>query len=225
MENKWKTRILLVSAIVILTVLMDIWIDELCLKQMGFLGPRYQLMKIILHSIISYKLAKLVIKKFKLEEKIKALNPTIIFLGFFLLLNAYIIIQYSTRVISNRFINKEMRIELNSKTIKLGPAGWGYESDSLTYEEFKELTKVAIFPEIPRESKNIYVHDWYEFDFRKTLKFDLDQEFDINKFYNNDTMILRNIEKLELDYDERNRKLIRLDTTGFSRYEWEVGSS
>lgn len=115
----------------------------------------------------------------------------------FLICNSYLITRYVSRAISNRPIKNDDKKELNWRTIKLGPAGWGYVCDSLNYSEFKKLTKSSKIIDIPPEAKSIFVYDWYEFDFRRTVEFEVPKEFKIYDYYKNDSLILNNLEKIE----------------------------
>lgn len=230
-----KRKILLIT-ILILSVLLYYWMDELYFKQMGFLDHKYEFLKIALHSGLSYKLANYLIIRLKLENKFNSVNPLKLFTFMFLIFNSYIITQYVSRAISNRLIKNEVRKELNRRTIKLGPAGWGYECDSLNYSEFKELTKSSKIIDIPPEAKSIFVHDWYEFDFRRTVEFEVPKEFKIYDYYKNNSLILNNLEKIEFGsyvnrttFNEYGRMgdaiQIKFDTTKFLRFKYEVSDN
>lgn len=91
--------------IFILALFLFLWVDDLAQKQMGLLGYNYELLKIILHSSLAYLITKYINEKFKLAEKIKSIAPKTIFLTTFLILNSYIICQYTSRVIFHKIIN------------------------------------------------------------------------------------------------------------------------
>ena len=155
---KRKSRIILVVTILCLLLLMVLWIDGLYLKTSSFLTYKYEFIKTLIHSAIAYKVSKFSIRKFNLETKFSSIKPETIFLSLFLLLNSYIIFQYTTRTISNRFLNNETRELLLDKTNRLGPAGWGFECDSMTYQQFKEITKYTNLPDLPKEATHIYMY-------------------------------------------------------------------
>lgn len=213
---------ILISTILVLSLLLILWVDELAVKQMGFLGYQYEMLKIVLHSLLAYFISKLINKKFRLTEKIKSINPNSIFLITFLILNSYIICQYMSRTISHRVLNHEIRDKINIKTKELGPTGWGFETDSLSYPEFKELVKYTNLPDIPKSAENIFVHDWYEIDFNREIKFNVKPSLNLSEFYENDTLILNNIQKLNYDFDENTFQQIQLDTIKFTRYKWQT---
>ena len=233
---KKSSRKILLVTILMLLIFLYWWMDDLFVKQMGLLNHRYEIIKIVLQSVLAYKLAKYLIKKFGLNKRYNSIEPQNIFLIVFLLCNSYIITQYTTRVITNCFVNKDIRKALNRKTLKLPPAGWGYQSDSLSYPEFKELTKFSRIIELPRESKLIFVYDWYEFDFRRIVEFDVPITFDIHEFYENDSTVLKKIRELKYNeflyreiYDEngefKDAVKLKVDTNLFKRYKYEIFDS
>ena len=174
-----------------LAFMIPIWMDKLWLKQVGLDDWRYEIIKIFLQSCIAYKLSKYLIRIFQLENLFKSLKSNTLFLCTFLLLNSYIITQYTSRIISHQITNKEIRNEINKRTIRLGPAGWGYECDSLSYKEYKELTKDTNLPKIPKESTLAFVHDWYEIDFHRIVEFQVPKSIDIETFYKDDVYVLK----------------------------------
>ena len=218
-------RKVLFAMIAALTFLLVLWMDNLYLKQLGLLDYRYELIKILLNSMIAYKMAKYIIGRLKIEDKFNSITPNTIFILTFLILNSYIIIQYSSKVISNRIINREIRNELDNRTIKLQEAGWGYECDSMSYKQFRELIKDTNLPNIPEESSSIFVYDWYEINFQRIIKFNLNREFDLGGFYDSDTSTLNLIDRLEYEYDTKTGKSNKLDTSENIRYKWEAGES
>lgn len=233
--NLSKRKVLLIT-ILILTILLYCWMDELYIKQMGFLDHKYEILKIALHSGLAYKLANYLIIRLKLDNKFNSVHPLKLFTFVFVLCNSYLITQYVSRAISNRLINNEVRNELNRRTIKLEHAGWGYECDSLNYSEFKELTKSSKIIDIQPEAKSIFAYDWYEFDFRRTVEFEVPKEFKIYDYYKNDSLILNNLEKIEYgsfvsrttfnEYGRINDAIqIQFDTSKFFRFKYEVSDN
>ncbi len=201
---------------------MVIWIDGLYLKTSSFLTYKYEFTKILLHTILAYKTSKIVISKINLETKFHPIKPNTIFLCVFLLINSYIICQYTTRAISNRVLNYETRTILYDKTNKLGPAGWGFECDSMSYQQFKEITKYTNLPDLPIKAEHIYVYDWSEFDYRRIIKFRLHHDYPIDKFYKKNPSFKDNLIINEIEYDEKTFKPINYDKENFDRYKWEV---
>ena len=196
-----------------------------------FEGVEYELIRIVLHSVLAYKLSKILIVKLKLNQKFNSSKPIKIFFLTYLICNSFIVLQYSSRFISNFLINREMRNNLNCRVTKLGPAGWGYECDSLNYAEFTELTKCYKLIEIPKEASAIFVHNWRYLSAISTVEFNVPKNIIVQKFYLNDSIEFRYTKELkEIEYlngstlDEdgltRNVREIELDTTIFKRYKY-----
>ena len=68
---------------------------------------------------------------------------------------------------------------------------FGYKADSLTFDEYKEITKINWFPETPEKSEKIsfyYTHDGFLPDYSFYLSYDLpiDIKIDTINYVNGD---------------------------------------
>lgn len=224
MDSNINTRKILLLTIVYLILILFIWMDKLYLITSSYLSYEYEILKIVVHSLITYKVSKFLIKKLSLYEKINFVSPTKIFLFIFLVMNSYIICQYTARVITVKLVNGDIRKRLSQKINKVSMGGWGYEGDSLTIKEYRELTKYTNLPKLPESARFIYIYDWFEIqDYTRIVEFKVKPNFNLSNFYNNDTTILKNIEQLKVDFDRKTFEIKELDSTKVIKYKWEVG--
>ena len=129
-----------------------------------------------------------------------------------------------------------MRVDLYNRSDKLGPAGWGYQCDSLTFKEYKEVTKLSKIIRLPKDANSIYVYDWYEIDFRRTVEFNIPINYNLSKFYRNDSTIINNLKEIKYNdyvgrttFRESGRLSdviqIKFDTLLYKRLKYEVSDS
>ena len=207
----------------VLVTLLFIWVDEVfVIINLEIISYKYQLFKIVLHTSIAYKLAKIVKAKMEGSSHLKAINPKHLFIVLFLLFNSYIITQYLSRTISYRIINSEVRSALSSKLTELDRSGTGYEAVGLSIKEYQELIKSKNLFDLPEEASDIYVLDWYGFqDYNRTVEFTLDPDYDLKAFFR-DTSIANHLELVKGYYDQKLNKRIQLDTIYSKRYRWDI---
>lgn len=229
-------RRIFVSTLIFLAFLFLVWRDKLYVKCSGFLSEEIEVIKFVFITTIAFKIAKYCVSRFKSNKLFSKFSNKSKFLLFFFLFNSYISIQYVSRVVSHRLIKNEMREHLYNKTDKLGPAGWGFQCDSLTIKEFKEITKQSKILNLPKNAHSIYVYDWYEIDFRRTVEFNVPASFNIHEYYENNSTILKNIKEIKYnDYVSRttfnvngrisDAKQIKFDTLKFKRYRYNVSDN
>jgi len=206
--------------IIILAILHAIGRDELDVKLDGFLTNQIRIMHFVFVPIIGY----LISNYFSKDSDRK-------FYTIFFILNLLSLFHFSSKAISNRLINSELRKSLNSKIVNLEYSGWGYEVDSMTYNEYNEIN-TGYYPKLPRESKNIFLFEWYEFDARHEVEFSVSKKFNLTDFYINDTTILNKIREVKFNEFSERHKIVRdrviqkhgqqqFDTMNQKRFKWE----
>lgn len=213
-------KLITISTALLLATLHFIARDDLATKLESPISNALQYLHIITVPIIGYFISKQVSK-----------YSTSKFLFIFLLLSSFSIYHFLSAAISNRILKKELRISLNSKIIKLDYAGWGYEADSLNFDEYLELD-LQYFPKIPDLSKNIFIYNWQEFDERRVLEFNVSNKLSLKEFYGQDAENAERITKIEFDEIAIRHRLVYgkikketthqlFDTIGQNRYKWE----
>ena len=218
-------KFILFITICSLLALLFIWLDDLYLKTASYLTYQYEVIKVLIHCTIAYKVAKFLIRRLKLNSKFSEANPKLIFTILFLGLNSYIVFQYSSRAIFNRVIHGELREVIAKKTMQLNNSGRGFECDSLSYEQFKEIKRYTNLPDIPAESENIYVYDWSELDYRRIIKFSLRKDYPIEDFYQKHPDFEEDVIVNEVEYEKYTSRLIKNKNPEYDHYKWEVGES
>jgi hypothetical protein len=88
----------------------------------------------------------------------------------------YLYIDYSTKVVSNVFINRQFRNQIAKKIKPSNELAYGTQGNSLTIKEYQQITKMCWFPKLPDEASNIqysYGHDRFLPDYSFTVTYDL----------------------------------------------------
>jgi len=212
--------------LVTIITILSLWLlnylsqDPLSAKLSGFLSSEINFFKYFIIPIVAYFIANYFSKQ---SDKY--------FLILFFTLNAFSIYSFLDNAINNRISSKNVRQTLNTKIVQLEYAGWGYEADSLNYNEYVELND-GYYPNVPKSAENIFQHNWYEIDARHMLEFSVPKNFDLIKFYKNDTTILNEFREVEFGEFLERHKISnnrvqqgsgkqRFDTTKLKRYKWE----
>jgi len=224
-------KIVLISTILVLALLHYLSKDDLTFKMEGFMVNQLAFFRYLIIPIVAYFIANYASANWNFESKKEWLNSKNIFLGVFFLINSFAIWQHASAFISNKIINKEGRTIVNEKVVKLEAAGWGYECDSMTYKDYVIIND-GYFPIIPKESSDIFLFDWYEFDARHSLEFNVPKQFSLAEFYKGEPTILKEMYELRIGEPQTRHKIVnnkyetifnvlQYDTSRFKRYKWE----
>lgn len=237
---KFNRRGYLFVMITVLCFLLIIWTDDVYFKTNSInLILSYQLVKIVLHSFIAYRIAKYLCKKLSSVGKLNEVNHNTYFLILFVLFNSYILIQYSYRVISFKIVNAELRGSIADKLIKTKTIGTGYEGQNLSYKEYQEIIRFTNLPDIPEVSTDIYIYDWYEFDFSRIVEFNVPRNYKIDYSSKFEEQVEKNVPSTfytfahngEMTYQEQDsiiwewKAANKIDKSNFRRFKWEASSS
>lgn len=167
--------IIVIVNIIVLTALLALWTDKLELLFNEWVRPR-EFIKIIAFSLVSLIAIRIVVGIFRkrnitkrsLKLKISAFLTFLIF--------SYLYIDYSTRIISNVFINREFRNQIAKKIKPFNELANGTQGSNLTIKEYQQITKMCWLPKLPDEASNIqysYGHDQFLPDYSFTVTYDL----------------------------------------------------
>jgi hypothetical protein len=170
-----KYLIVVTVNLIILTVLLTLWTDRLELTFNDWVRPR-EFLKIAAFSLASLIAIRILVSFFR-HRNVTSISIKIKFAALLtFLVSSYLYIDYSTKVISNVFINRQFRNQVADKIKPSKELANGTKGDSLTIKEYQQITKMCWFPKIPIEASNIqynYGYDGFLPDYSFILTYDL----------------------------------------------------
>jgi hypothetical protein len=163
----------------ILTVLLAIWTDKFELEFNDLVRPN-EFLKLIGISILGLIFLRFTVSVFRRLKIVSSKRKIGISILLILLINSYFYIDYGTKIYTNRIANNELRngIIKKMKPVEMSLA-YGKKAESLTGEEYAEITKIKWFPKISKEAENIsysYDYDGFLPDYSFSLSYDLPKE-------------------------------------------------
>jgi len=158
-----KYFIIALCNLVTLSILLAIWTDSTELTFNEWIRPIefVKILGISILVIIGMGLSILFYRKLKVNSIKKRIRLSILLT---LLISSFFYFDYTKRIYQNRIINREIRESINQKMESTDYLTFGTKADNLTFDEYREITKINWFPEIPNESDSIsyyYSHDGF----------------------------------------------------------------
>jgi hypothetical protein len=174
-KKSLKYIIVVTVNLILLTVLLALWTDELELIFNDWVRPR-EFLKILGFSFVSLIAIRILVSFFRHRNISKTSSKIKIATLLTFLISSYLYIDYSTKVVSNFIVNRQFRNEIADKIKPSKQLANGTKGDSLTIKEYQQITKMYWFPKIPVEASNIqynYGYDGFLPDYSFTLTYDL----------------------------------------------------
>ena len=182
LKNSFKYLIIAIVNLIILTVFLAFWTDELELTFNDWVRPR-EFLKIIGFSILSLLGMRILVSYFgyrnitstRLKIKIAALLT--------FLISSWLYIDYSSKLISNVIVNGQFRTQIADKIRPLNESANRTKAENLTIKEYQEITKMYGFPKLPAQASNItfmYEDDDFLPDYLFTLTYDLPEQINVD---------------------------------------------
>ena len=164
---------LLIAAVnlIVLSTLLALWTDKLELL-FNYLVRPIEFLKIIGATVLS-------IIAMRLFRRLKA--P----IGLTLLISAYLYINYTQKIISNRILYGQCRKQMAARIINPDGLTNGTVAEALTIDEYREIAKITKFPDLSTKACNIqyiYQFDGFLPDYTFTLIYDLPKEIKVDTF-------------------------------------------
>lgn len=175
LKKSAKYLIIVVVNIIILTALLALWTDKLELIFNDWVRPR-EFIKIVTFSLVSLIAIRILVGIFRKRNITKRSLKLKISVLLTILISSFLYIDYSAKVISNVFINRQFRNQIAQKIKPFNELANGTQGSSLTIKEYQQITKMCGFPKLPDEASNIqysYGHDQFLPDYSFTITYDL----------------------------------------------------
>jgi hypothetical protein len=175
LQRSFKYLTIATINLIILTVLLLLWTDELLITLNGFvlILEFFSILKFTMFSLIGMRVLVFYFRKKKIYE-LKTKLRLAIFIT--LLISSYLYVEYSVKIVNNLIKNRQFRTEIMSKIKPSGMLVNGTKGENLTIKEYREIAKISGFPELPIEATNIkynYSHDELLPDYFFSLVYDL----------------------------------------------------
>ncbi len=201
-KKSLKYLIIIFVNLILLTIFLTIWTDELELQFNDLVRP-IEFLKLIGITILGLAIlgnVSSVFRKLKINSVKRKIRISTILI---LLISSYFYVDYSMKIYTNRFTNGEVR---NGIMKKISPVenglGMGTKGENLTEKEYSEITKISWFQKAPKNAENIsYEYDYEAFlpDYSFSLSYDLPKEtkVDILNYVNDSFSKKRSFEIIE----------------------------
>jgi hypothetical protein len=183
LKKSLKYLIVVTANLIILTVLLALWTDKLELTFNDWVRPR-EFLKIVGFSLASLIAIRILVSFFRHKNIIATSLKIKIAALLTFLISSYLYIDYSTKVISNVFVNRQFRSQIADKIKPLKQLANGTKADSLTIKEYQQIGEMYWFPKLPIEASNIcynYSYDGFLPDYLFTLTYDLPIQQSVDK--------------------------------------------
>ncbi len=162
--------------LLVLTIMLMIWTDELELKFNALIVPT-EVLKLIGISILGIIIlgnAVLVFRKFEINTFKKRIWISTMLV---LLTSTYFYVDYAKKIYINRIVNGSLRDGIIKKLSPVTDGlGLGTKAENLSSKEYAEITEISWFPKLPKNAENInYKYDYEAFldDYSFSLSYDL----------------------------------------------------
>ena len=166
---------IVLANLAVLFVLLNLWIDEFELEfNEGILV--LETLKLFGISILALGLLRILISAFR-NQNVKSLKwrmgiSTLVVI----MISSYFYFNYGSKIYQNRYLEKDLRNSIISKIKPYNGSWYGNKAEHLTAREYKEITKVIWFPELPKEAENIsydYEYEGFLPDYSFSISYDL----------------------------------------------------
>lgn len=174
-KKSLKYLIVATVNLILLTVLLALWTDNLELTFNDWVRPR-EFLKIIGFSLVSLIAMRILVSFFRNRNMTTTSVKIEVAALLTLLISSYLYIDYSSKVISNVIINREFRNQIDNKIKPSHVLANGTKGENLTIKEYQQITKMYWFPKLPAEASNIqysYGYDGFLSDYLFTMTYDL----------------------------------------------------
>lgn len=159
-KKSFKYLIIAVFNLAVLTVLLAFWADRLELMFNNFVRP-LEFLKILgftALSLIGMRILVYCFRKKNIPATSTKLKSAILLT---LIISSYLYVDYSVKFVKNVLINRQFRNEIADKIQAANGLANGTKAAHLTIEEYKEISRINQFPEIPNEATDIeYVYEY-----------------------------------------------------------------
>ena len=210
MKRALKYLIIVIINLIILSVLLAIWTDSFELTFNGLVRP-IEFLKVIGFSIISLIGMRISVWIFRKRKIYSIRQKVVISVIVTFLISLHLYIDYCSKIVENRFVNREIRQNIIDKVKPANGLANGNKADNLTLKEYRLITKSNWFPDLPDSSTNIgyiYEYDGFLPDYSFTLIYDLPKGYKIKviNYQNGDFSKSQTIDSLSdrirVTYDE-----------------------
>lgn len=184
MKNISKNIILFICNIILLTIMLAIWTDDIELTFNNYVRP-LGFLKIIGVStlgLILIRATKPFLKKKKLSPKTLLLISGIIILS----TSSFLYVNYSRNIYLNRIKNISARTSLSKKIEPTNALAFGNTADNLTFQEYSEITKSNWFPKLQKEADSIsyfYTYDGFLPDYELSISYTIPKTTPVDSTY------------------------------------------
>lgn len=183
LKKSIKYLIIALLNLILLTILLAIWTDEI---ELTFnLGVRpIEFLKIIgitLLALIIMRIAvEILFRKFKIHSIKKKIGIASLIT---LLVSSALYYNYLEEINENRIQNKALRNRIALKIMNSKGLAYGTRASNLTYEEYQEISNINWFPKIQKEADSIsyyYTYDGFLPDYSFGLSYNLPNDIKID---------------------------------------------
>jgi hypothetical protein len=183
MKRALKYLIVVIINLIILSVLLAIWTDSFELTFNSLVRP-IEFLKVIGFSIVSLIGIRVFVWIFR-KRKIYSIRKKVVISAIVtFLISSYLYVYYCSKIVENRFVNREIRKNIIDKIKPSNGLANGNKADNLTLTEYRFITKSNWFPDLPDSSINIgyiYEYDGFLPDYSFTLIYDLPKGYKIKE--------------------------------------------
>jgi len=175
MKRSFKYLIIVFANFLLLFALLNLWVDnfELEFNTDAIFIETLKLIGISVLSLIALGIAVLLYQQWNIKSlKRKMVISTLIVV----VMSSHFYFTYGKKMYQHQFTNREVRTSALSKIKPYEGSWFGNKAEKLTSREYKEITKVKGFPELPEEAENIsfdYEYEGFLPDYSFSLTYDV----------------------------------------------------
>ncbi|MEO1032377.1 MAG: hypothetical protein AAFX55_13275 [Bacteroidota bacterium] len=181
--------VILVNSL-LLTTLLALWTDKVELTFNEFVRP-IEFLKILGISFGLLILLRIAVGYFRTHNINSIRRRLVISVWVTLAVSSFLYINYGKKVFEHRIKHKTIRQSIATKIQPVVGLAYGGKADSLTIQEYRIISNINWFPELPSYAKNIsYTYDYDGFlpDYDFDLSYSIPAEKKVDTFtYKDDT--------------------------------------
>jgi len=181
LKKSLKYLIVAIVNLIILTIFLALWTEELELTFNNAVRPR-EFLKIIGFSLVSLIGIRMLVSLFRNRNITKTSFKIKTAALLTILISSYLYIDYSSKIL-HVILNREFRNQIAEKIMPSKGLANGTKADNLSIQEYQEITKLNWFPKLPGEAANInytYEYDGFLPDYSFTLTYDLPEQMKVD---------------------------------------------
>ena len=182
LKKSIKYLIIATINLIVLTVLLVFWTDELELTFNDLVRP-IECLKIFGFTVLSLIGMRLLVYYFRKKHIYNLTTKLILASLLTIFISSYLYVDYSNKFINNVIVNRQFRQQIAEKIKVASGHAHGTLAENLTIEEYQEIRSMTWFPILPIEATNImfsYQYDGFLPDYSFMLRYDLPKEMNVD---------------------------------------------